>query len=277
MDKRTASGVAGDLSRYTDFSAAEAMTKAAENPGGGGGMGAGLGMGLGMAMAERMARRGPWGEAPATAASAAARGRAALAPRRGRRGQRPLHRGRAAADGRLGRADPREPCLAAGAGCLDPRRRGGRPRRRCSARCRRRRPSAEAAPLPPARPGQPRSTAFPCPACGSGLRVRAGHHVAPLPALRQRGADPRGARAESRELDFRDAAGEVVAPEALEETRTAQCPSCGARDRVRRRAARPRMPVLRRAASSPTPATPGRSSRRRSCPFWWTRTRRERR
>ena len=65
MDKRTASGVAGDLSRYTDFSAAEAMTNAAENPGGGGGMGAGLGMGIGMAMGDRMARRGPWGEAPA--------------------------------------------------------------------------------------------------------------------------------------------------------------------------------------------------------------------
>ena len=71
MDKRTASGVAGDLSRYTDFSAAEAMTKAAENPGGGGGMGAGLGMGMGMAMAERMARRGPWGEAPAAPSASA--------------------------------------------------------------------------------------------------------------------------------------------------------------------------------------------------------------
>lgn len=68
LDKRTASSVAGDLSRYTDFSAAEAMTKAAENPSGGGGIGAGMGMGMGMAMAERMARKGPWGEAPAAAA-----------------------------------------------------------------------------------------------------------------------------------------------------------------------------------------------------------------
>jgi hypothetical protein len=64
LDKRTASGVAGDLSRYTEFSAAEALTKSAENPGGGGGMAAGLGMGAGMAMAERMARTGPWGAAP---------------------------------------------------------------------------------------------------------------------------------------------------------------------------------------------------------------------
>jgi membrane protease subunit (stomatin/prohibitin family) len=46
LDKRTASAVAGDLSRYTEFSAAEAMTKAAENPGGGGGMAAGIGAGI---------------------------------------------------------------------------------------------------------------------------------------------------------------------------------------------------------------------------------------
>ena len=72
LDKRTATSVAGDLSRYTDFSAAEAMTKAAENPSGGGGIGAGMGMGMGMAMAERMARKGPWGEAPATAGEAPA-------------------------------------------------------------------------------------------------------------------------------------------------------------------------------------------------------------
>jgi membrane protease subunit (stomatin/prohibitin family) len=64
MDKRTATGVAGDLSRYTDFSAAEAMTKAAGNPAGGGGIGAGIGVGVGMAMGDRIARRGPWGAAP---------------------------------------------------------------------------------------------------------------------------------------------------------------------------------------------------------------------
>ncbi len=69
MDKRTSAGIAGDLSKYTEFSMAEAMTKAAANPGGDGGIGAGLGMGMGMAMANRMAQggpqTGPWGSAPA--------------------------------------------------------------------------------------------------------------------------------------------------------------------------------------------------------------------
>ena len=68
LDKRTASGMVGDLGKYTEFSAAEAMTKAAGNPDGGG-MAAGLGAGMGMAMAERMAR-GPWGSAPSAAAPA---------------------------------------------------------------------------------------------------------------------------------------------------------------------------------------------------------------
>ena len=55
MDKRTSMGVIGDLGRYTQFSAAEAMTAAAKNPAGGG-MGEGLGMGMGMAMAGQMAQ-----------------------------------------------------------------------------------------------------------------------------------------------------------------------------------------------------------------------------
>ncbi|WP_424932029.1 SPFH domain-containing protein [Amaricoccus macauensis] len=70
LDKRSSASFAGDLRRYTDFAAAEAMTKSAENPGGGGGMAAGMGMGMGMAMAERMAKSGPWGSAPAPAAQA---------------------------------------------------------------------------------------------------------------------------------------------------------------------------------------------------------------
>ncbi|HEU0221787.1 MAG TPA: SPFH domain-containing protein [Paracoccaceae bacterium] len=53
LDKRTAMGVVGDLSKYTQFSAAEAMSKAAETPGSN--MGAGLGMGMSMAMANQMA------------------------------------------------------------------------------------------------------------------------------------------------------------------------------------------------------------------------------
>ncbi len=60
LDKRTSMGLAGDLGKFTQYSAAEAMTAAASNPNGGGGMGAGLGMGMGMAMAQQ----GPWGARP---------------------------------------------------------------------------------------------------------------------------------------------------------------------------------------------------------------------
>ena len=64
LDKRTSAGIAGDLGRFTQYSAAEAMTEAAKNPSGGG-MGAGLGMGMGMAMANQMsAQSGPWGAGP---------------------------------------------------------------------------------------------------------------------------------------------------------------------------------------------------------------------
>ncbi len=77
LDKRTSMGLVGDLSRYTEFSAAEAMTKAAENPAGGG-MAAGLGAGMGLAMGSRMAQPGPWGGgAPGPAQGA---GPAAAAP-----------------------------------------------------------------------------------------------------------------------------------------------------------------------------------------------------
>jgi len=69
LDKRTSIGLVGDLGKFTQFSAAEAMTAAAQNPNGGGGMGAGLGAGLGMAMAGQMAQAGPLG-APAAAKAA---------------------------------------------------------------------------------------------------------------------------------------------------------------------------------------------------------------
>ncbi len=65
LDKRTSMGLAGDLGKFTQYSAAEAMTAAAQNPAGGGAMGAGLGAGMGMAMAHQMAQAGPWGAAPA--------------------------------------------------------------------------------------------------------------------------------------------------------------------------------------------------------------------
>ncbi|MGR3271174.1 SPFH domain-containing protein [Thalassococcus profundi] len=71
LDKRTSMGLAGDLGKFTQYSAAEAMTAAASNPAGGG-MAAGLGAGMGMAMANQMANQGPWGQAPATQQPAAA-------------------------------------------------------------------------------------------------------------------------------------------------------------------------------------------------------------
>ncbi len=63
MDKRTSIGVAGDLNKYMQFNAAEAMGQ----PGSamGAAMGAGMGAGMGMGMAQNM---GPWGAAPSAAA-----------------------------------------------------------------------------------------------------------------------------------------------------------------------------------------------------------------
>ncbi|HXD32801.1 MAG TPA: SPFH domain-containing protein [Pyrinomonadaceae bacterium] len=46
MDKRTSMGVIGDVNRYTQFQAADALRDAAKNPGGGAGLGAGLGAGF---------------------------------------------------------------------------------------------------------------------------------------------------------------------------------------------------------------------------------------
>ncbi|MGB0524863.1 MAG: SPFH domain-containing protein [Flammeovirgaceae bacterium] len=52
LDKRSSMGIIGNLSQYAQFQAANAMEKAAENPGGGG---EGMSMGMGMAMANQMA------------------------------------------------------------------------------------------------------------------------------------------------------------------------------------------------------------------------------
>jgi membrane protease subunit (stomatin/prohibitin family) len=52
MDKRTSMGIIGDLGKYSQFQAANAMEKAAENPGGAGA--SGIGMGMGFAMANQM-------------------------------------------------------------------------------------------------------------------------------------------------------------------------------------------------------------------------------
>ncbi|PWT92432.1 MAG: hypothetical protein C5B55_06445 [Blastocatellia bacterium] len=56
MDKRTSMGVIGDVGRYAQFQAADAMRDAANNPSGGAGTGAGLGAGfaIGNAMAGAM-------------------------------------------------------------------------------------------------------------------------------------------------------------------------------------------------------------------------------
>ncbi|MEE9394181.1 MAG: SPFH domain-containing protein [Planctomycetota bacterium] len=54
LDKRTSMGVIGNLQAYTQFQMANAMEKAAENPGGGGAA-EGMGMGMGFGMAQSMA------------------------------------------------------------------------------------------------------------------------------------------------------------------------------------------------------------------------------
>ncbi len=65
LDKRTSVGIAGDLNKYMQFNAAEAMANPAS--GAGGAMTAGLGAAMGMNMANQMAQPGPWGGAAAAA------------------------------------------------------------------------------------------------------------------------------------------------------------------------------------------------------------------
>lgn len=60
LDKRTSTGLAGDLSKYMDFSAAEAMAN--PNSAAGAAMTTGLGAAIGMQMADRA---GPWGASAA--------------------------------------------------------------------------------------------------------------------------------------------------------------------------------------------------------------------
>ena len=56
LDKRTSMGVIGNLGAYTQFQAAQAMEKAASQPGGGGMAGMGMGAGMGFGMAQQMAQ-----------------------------------------------------------------------------------------------------------------------------------------------------------------------------------------------------------------------------
>ncbi|MCL4065600.1 SPFH domain-containing protein [Pseudomonas sp. GX19020] len=65
LDKRTSMGVVGDLNKYMQFNAAEAMGNPAS--GAGSAMATGAGMAMGMGMAQNM---GPWGAQPAAASHA---------------------------------------------------------------------------------------------------------------------------------------------------------------------------------------------------------------
>jgi membrane protease subunit (stomatin/prohibitin family) len=63
LDKRTSIGVAGDLSKYMQFAAAEAMGQPTS------GFGAMAGMGMAAGLGAQMAASGPWGAVPAAAAA----------------------------------------------------------------------------------------------------------------------------------------------------------------------------------------------------------------
>lgn len=65
LDKRTSMGIIGDLDRFGQYAASEAMLSAARNEGA---AGAGMGAAMGAAMGATM--RGPWGAAPAPAPQA---------------------------------------------------------------------------------------------------------------------------------------------------------------------------------------------------------------
>jgi membrane protease subunit (stomatin/prohibitin family) len=78
MDKRTSMGVIGDVGRYAQFQAADAMRDAAQNPSGGAGTGVGLGAGFALgnamagAMTDAMKQSGQGSTSQAAPAAAAA-------------------------------------------------------------------------------------------------------------------------------------------------------------------------------------------------------------
>ncbi len=75
VDRRTQMGIVGDLDRYTQFQAANAIGDAARNPGGGS---EGIGLGMGMALGQRMVAS--FGPAPASGPSPASGAAPAPAP-----------------------------------------------------------------------------------------------------------------------------------------------------------------------------------------------------
>ena len=70
MDKRTSMGVLGDLNKYTQYQAAEAMREAANNPGGMAGMGVGMGAGVTMGQLFAQQMNQPQQQAPVQQAPA---------------------------------------------------------------------------------------------------------------------------------------------------------------------------------------------------------------
>ena len=72
MDKRTSMGVLGDMGKYAQFQAAEAMRDAANNPNGMAGMGVGMGAGMGMGQMFTQAFGGAQPQAPAAPAAPSA-------------------------------------------------------------------------------------------------------------------------------------------------------------------------------------------------------------
>ncbi|GMV98991.1 MAG: hypothetical protein AMXMBFR84_01310 [Candidatus Hydrogenedentota bacterium] len=70
LDKRTSMGILGDMNKYSQYAAANAMEKAAENPGGM--ASGGMGMAMGVAMAGQVAQAARPGGPPPVPGSAAA-------------------------------------------------------------------------------------------------------------------------------------------------------------------------------------------------------------
>ena len=70
MDTRTSMGVIGDMNKFQAFQMGNAMTLAADNPGGGGAS-EGMGLGMGFAMANRMMQAPGMMQAPSAGGMAA--------------------------------------------------------------------------------------------------------------------------------------------------------------------------------------------------------------